>query len=188
MRQAAVSLLLLCGSIASIAQVNGQGRPQSLSRDQALQLALGSPGKSRACPVDLRAQQAGVADLVQADAGKPDGSKPKGIAQRLRLMIVGPESARIVAAKVTVRGYSRRGRIRQTFTTDDGSADASRTLQVNFSSGHETGSAFLWAHGLTAVESVDLLSLTYNDGSIWNIAEGNVCRIIPDPVMLIAND
>lgn len=181
MRQAAVSLLLLVGSIASIAQTAPQTRSQNISRDQAWRLVVEAPGGSRACPVDLRAQRVGAGNVMQVN-----GDRPNGLAQRLRLMIVGPESARIVAAKVTVRGFSRKGRMLQTLTTDDSSADASRTLEVNFPSGHEAGSAFLWASGLTAVQAIDLISLTYTDGSIWNIADGSVCRIVPDPVMLIA--
>lgn len=188
MKQAALSLLLLSlltlnSSITSIAQTANQSRQQKLGQDQALTLTLGLPGSSRDCPIDLRIQHAADGDMMEVD-----DARPKGVAQRLHLVVMGPDSAKIVAAKVTVRGYSDKGRMLQASSSGAGSPDASRTVDVYFPlNAPEKGSAFLWVAGLTAVQVIDLVSLTYADGSTWNMAQGSVCRVIPDPTMLIAS-
>jgi hypothetical protein len=45
----------------------------------------------------------------------------------------------------------------------------------------------LYIPGFTAVNSIELLQVSYNDGRNWRIGADSVCRITPDPMMLIAN-
>ncbi len=40
--------------------------------------------------------------------------------------------------------------------------------------------------GFTSVGSVELLSITYQDGSTWSLAKGEACRVVPDRLMLVA--
>jgi hypothetical protein len=43
----------------------------------------------------------------------------------------------------------------------------------------------VWAPGLTAVVSIELMSVKYSDGSTWTPAQGKTCRVAPDPLMLV---
>ena len=66
--------------------------------------------------------------------------------------------------------------------------EASRKLSVTFAAngkGRVTGD--LYIPGFTAVNSIELLQVSYSDGRVWRIGAGNVCRVKPDPMMLIAN-
>jgi hypothetical protein len=40
---------------------------------------------------------------------------------------------------------------------------------------------------MTAVAAIDLNSASFADGSAWKIADGSVCRVFPDPMMLVEN-
>jgi hypothetical protein len=61
-----------------------------------------------------------------------------------------------------------------------------QTLTVSFTpNGDHTVKADVWAPGLTAVVSVELLSVKYTDGSTWTPVQGHACRVTPDHMMLI---
>lgn len=68
-----------------------------------------------------------------------------------------------------------------------GESEAARDLTVRFSAGEDRSAlADLWVPGMTAVESIELQSAEYSDGSIWKLAGGMACRVKPEPFMLIA--
>ena len=39
----------------------------------------------------------------------------------------------------------------------------------------------------SAALSIELIEVSYGDGKIWRIASSSMCRVTPDPMMLIAN-
>jgi len=195
-RAAAFSYALLFGSLASSGQAVSQYHPQALDPNQNQTVVVQSPGASQtrtfivqspaltgACPVSLRAQQAAGGGTLAVD-----NARPKGPAQRLHLILTNPDSRQVTGATVTVRGLTAKGRITQTLATPDDSSDAARTLTVRFSAGPGNAvSADLWAPGLTAVQMVELNSVTYADGSTWKLADSSVCRTVPDKLMPIGN-
>lgn len=134
------------------------------------------------CPVGLRAQHLADGNMVKTGNGHP-----KGPGQRLHLTLTSPDARTLVSATFNVRGWTAaRAHMEQTGAAH-GPALAVRTLQAPLTAGTgRSASADLWAPGLTAVESVELLAVSYADGSTWTPAAGNSCRITPDPLMLIA--
>jgi hypothetical protein len=65
-------------------------------------------------------------------------------------------------------------------------SDAARTFDVSFSTAPaKEASADLWLPGFSAAYSVDLIALTYADGSTWKPAGGQTCRTPIDGVMLV---
>jgi hypothetical protein len=65
-------------------------------------------------------------------------------------------------------------------------SDATRTLDVAFPAGSDkNASADLWVPGMSAVYSIDLVSVTYADGSTWKLAAGKTCHTPIDGVMLV---
>jgi hypothetical protein len=61
-------------------------------------------------------------------------------------------------------------------------------MEINFAASQKGGvTGDLYIPGFTAVNSIELVQLSYSDGRIWRIGADNVCRVTPDPMMLIAN-
>lgn len=140
------------------------------------------PTLINACPISLHARQAPGEETMQVN-----GSRAKGVAQRLHLTIGNADSRKIVAANVTVHGFANKGRILQTMASQD-SSDTAKALDVRFvaESGNES-SADVSAPGFSAVSSIDLNSVTYADGSTWKLAASGGCRSWIDGLMLVGS-
>ncbi|MGA3102251.1 MAG: hypothetical protein ABSD61_10360 [Terracidiphilus sp.] len=134
------------------------------------------------CPVGVRASHLSDGGVV-----KTGTMHPKELGQRLHLTLTSPDSRSIASATVNVRGWTAKGRIEQT-GKDEGAALPVRTLTVPFTAGADrTASADVWAPGLTAVSSVELISVAFEDGTTWTQAQGKTCQVTPDPLMLVTN-
>lgn len=132
------------------------------------------------CPVALQARHLADGNMVKTNG------HPKGPGQRLHLTLTSPDARTLVSATFNVRGWTAEAHVVQA-GAKQGPALAVRTLQAPLTAGTGRGaSADLWAPGLTAVESVELVAAAYADGSTWTPAAGESCRITPDPLMLIA--
>lgn len=133
------------------------------------------------CPVALQAKHLADGDMVKTGAGHP-----KGLGQRLHLTLTSPDARTLSSATFNVRGWTAEGHRLQAGAKRNPGQET-RTLQIPLTSGTgRNASADLWAPGLTSVESVELLAVSYADGSTWTPAVGKTCRVVPDPLMLIA--
>jgi hypothetical protein len=138
-----------------------------------------------ACPVSVRAQQSSAANSMEVDR-----SRPKGVAQSLHLTMANPAGSPVAKATVTVRGLLPKTRATLTPMTLGGDlSDATRTLEISFPAmsgpADKSATAELWVPGLSAVYSVDLVSITYADGSTWSPSQARTCRTPVDSLMLI---
>jgi secreted PhoX family phosphatase len=200
MHRAAISFAILLGSMILPAQTSNQNQPQgfvqktttapngatvwttrTMSPAEVQQATAQASPMINTCPVSLRARQAGGGDMV-----KINGVPVNGVAQRLHLTVTNPDSRRVVAANVTVRGFADKARFVETLSSQDNS-DAARTMDVRLlaDSGKEA-SADLRVPDFTAVSAIDLNSVTYADGSIWKLAAGSSCRSWIDGLMLVS--
>jgi|HubBroStandDraft_1064217.scaffolds.fasta_scaffold09908_3 hypothetical protein len=200
---AAVSFAILLGSMILPAQTSNQNQPQgfvqktttapdgttvwttrAMSQAEIKQATAQIAPMINTCPVSLHAQQSSAATRREVGSQDP---RPNGIAQSLHLTVTNPDSRRVVAANVTVRGFANKARLMQVLS-DQNSSDAAKTMDVRFPdvSGKEL-SADLRVPDLTAVSEIDLNSLTYADGSIWKLAAGNSCRSWIDGFMLVSS-
>ena len=110
----------------------------------------------------------------------------KGIGQRLHLKLNSPDQRTITSATLNLRGWTAKGRKAQVDSSDD-AALRMQTLTVPFTpSAVRTVSADVRVPGLTAVVSVELLSVKYSDGSTWTPPQGKTCRVAPDLLMVVA--
>jgi hypothetical protein len=106
---------------------------------------------------------------------------PKGIGQWMHVMLNVHQGA---IATLAVHGFSNKGRA--TETSLDSSPDAVRTVTVYLAPAQNSqAAANIWAPELTAVASIDLVSLKYDDGTSWSAPSGLTCNVTPDPLMLI---
>ncbi len=134
------------------------------------------------CPVTMRADHLADGSMV-----KTNNAHPKGMGQWLNLSLTSRDAKQIAKATVTVNGLTPIGRMTQAQSKGAGSPDATQTLDVSFVAGpDQTAIARIWVPGMSAVERIDLKSMVYSDGSVWKIAEGQACRVRPDPLMLIS--
>jgi hypothetical protein len=132
------------------------------------------------CPISIQASHLSDGNVV-----KTGTDHPKGVGQRLHLNLHSPDQRTIASATLNLHGWTARGRKAQVGSSDD-AALGMRTLTVPFTpSADRTVSADVWAPGLTAVVSVELLSVNYTDGSMWTPVQGHACRVAPDHMMLI---
>jgi hypothetical protein len=191
-RVIAIGFALLAGSAMIAAQAVDQNQQRKFDAQAAraqsvltLALRAATAPPNPACPAAFTAKQGGMGDLVAVKPGQKseDG---QGFSQHIRLSVSGDKSKlNVVAARVTVHGLAPQARAVPVQSGSDGPAQISRTMNVSFAgdSAGESG-ANLLLRGYTAVLSIDVNSITYADGSTWKSGEG-MCRIVPDPLMLI---
>ena len=141
------------------------------------------PPEFAGCPVSLRAQQAAGGEKVEVGQQQ----RPKGPGQGLHLVLASPDGQQIVGATVTVRGLTPKIRATRTPAGLFNRSDASRTIEVPLTekNGKEV-SGYLWIPGLTAVQTIDLVSATFWDGTTFKVPAGANCRTRPDPVMFVS--
>jgi hypothetical protein len=197
----AVSFALLLASTVVIAQTTSQSQPQvemhtavtstaqdgstvwttrTASQEEAQKAVANALANS--CPISLHARHAPGGDAIEVN-----GTRIQDPTQRIHLIISDSDSRRIVAANVTVRGFSNKARYMPTMSAPD-SFDAAKNLDVRFPAGTgKESSTDLAVPGLTAVTVIDLNSVTYSDGSTWKLATGNSCRSWVDGFMLVSS-
>jgi hypothetical protein len=185
MKAAAIALSFVLTSVGLSAQVEVQPGGASFGVATGRMVTSASPVKPwstiSGCPVSLRAQQISSADMMQVRKGQPQNS-----GQRLHLTLTDRDSKQIVAATVAVQGFTFTPRLMNTvLKPEKGSSQATRTIQVGFQAGTSVAADIL-VPGVSAAQTIDLVALTYADGTEWKLAEGQSCRITPDPLMLIS--
>jgi hypothetical protein len=203
-RKGPVLFALLLASTAAIAQTTGQSQPQvemhtavtgtapdgsdrsivwttrAASQEEVLKTIANASANS--CPISLHARHAPGGDMMEVN-----GKRVQNPGQRLHLSISESNSRRIVAANVTVRGFSDKARSMPAMSTEN-SSDAAKNIDVRFPyATNKESSTELAVPGLTAVTVIDLNSVTYSDGSTWKLAAGSSCRSWVDGLMLVSS-
>ena len=140
------------------------------------------------CPISMQASHLSDGNIVKTGADLSKVDHAKGIGQRLHLKLNNPDQRTIASATVNLRGWKQKGRteqLGQVGASEDGALGA-RTLTVPFTpNADRTVSTDIWVPGLTAVVSVELLSVKYSDGSTWTPPQGKTCRVAPDLLMVV---
>ena len=196
MIRTAARLALLFSSVALVAQNSAPSGSATFGVDRQLELESESQTHAlsgftvityptMACPIDMHARQG----LWDRTVRVRDGEKERVLqpfGQRISLDLKDSRPARIVAATVRVHGLNGKNRMVLTPTDTTQRWNAVKTLKVNFAEQKDgTVSADLWIGGFTSVSSIQLMDVSYSDGSIWKISRSNACRVQPDPLMLI---
>lgn len=168
--------VLLLGAMPLAAQNGPQTQAAALAQAAVL-AAVQSP-----CPITLRAEH--LADGTMMEAGQ---AHPPGIGQSLRLAFTSPDARQIVRAQITVHGLTEKPRGMPVLSDSRQPPDATRTLAVRLTAPGKAATAEIWVPDMTAVQAVDLDSVTFTNGLSWRPAPGQSCRVKPDPLMLIQN-
>jgi len=136
------------------------------------------------CPVSLRALQGSGGGLLATHSAQP-ASVPL---QHIHLILSTANSSRPVTGQILVRGLSGKSQTIPTQLSNAERFDQTRNLNVSFTvQADDEVAVDLSLPGFTSISSIHLQSIDYADGSTWKIASGQVCRVVPDPLMLVAN-
>jgi hypothetical protein len=135
------------------------------------------------CPVGMHAKQGSGGGLAAVRNARPGD----GPSQRIHLVLARRHSQQITGARVLVRGLSGKDRTVRSISMEDIVPDRGQMLDVTFTPDNSVeASADLVLPGFTSIQSIELQSITYADGSTWKMANQNTCTVAPDPMMLIA--
>jgi len=177
MKHAAVGFALLLTSLTLAAQ--------NPAKIESPVLVLQGVPFGNGCPIGMHASQGVWDHTVKVRQGQHEQTfQPFG--QRILLSLVDTHPAPIVTATVKVIGTTGKNRMVQ-IAAANSEGDGAKTVKVNFTKGQDNAvSGDLYIPGLTSVSSVELLEVSYDDGKIWKIGGSRVCRVTPDPLMLVA--
>jgi hypothetical protein len=166
-------MMVLCGSSFALSQ-------SSLAPAAAQQvLAIDTVSVMGAnCPVGLLARPAGAGAMVET-AGRTQDAAPQ-----LQLHWENRHGRDIVAATIEVRGYDASPQIIPADVAV--SPKLKKTFHVNVNlSGDGRTTTDLGIRPFASVSWIDLRSIEYADGTHWNAAAGETCRVVPSRLVLV---
>jgi hypothetical protein len=158
-------------------QADGKSQPAPLTQITVIQPT------APMCPVRMNAQQSAGSTLLSVRGDQ----NPSAPAQHIHLVLSQDRTGQIASAKIRVRGLSGKNRLVQADCGQEVSYDRFQTLDVPFNEEKQSGfGADLVLPGFASVQSIEILSITYGDGSTWKLESHNACQVAPDPMMRIA--
>jgi hypothetical protein len=179
MRRLPVSLLML---LATVSYTSGQAEPRGQA-DAAhpLDTIFQIPAASDGCPVGLSAERRSDTMMLRTDdtrRGEP--------AHGLRITFNHRGGPQIESAEITVYGMTSKLRALPAATSS--SDEISKTFQLQRTQGSEgLQEASIWMHKVGSLTRVELISITYADGTTWSESKSSQCRAVPSAVMLISS-
>ncbi len=195
---AVVSLVVLWGSLLSIAQSVAQS-PMSSGFGIAGMEGLGqsgAPGQTpgaagfaiktpaNICPANMRARYLAGGDTVKVDRT----AHAQGTGPRLRLSLASRDARKITAATIEVHGLTSKVRKMPVQSGMEPASDASQTIQLQLAqaAGNEATAIFR-AKGMVVIQTIDLESVTYADGSILRLRDERTCSVAPYHLILVSS-
>lgn len=141
-----------------------------------------------ACPLDMHVHQGSGGGLVATDKDKHPAT-PHATAARLRLLLNDRPDSRnnrhLVKARVRVHGLGDSAKLVPLDKAPDGGPDLAMTVTIPLTAGSNPDFAGdLVLPGFTAALSVELKSVTLDNGEVWSFKD-EACRAVPEPLMLV---
>jgi hypothetical protein len=187
MRRFSVSLLFLLASTFTFAQTSinppafDKNPPASGKAADSVVLYADRLDNS-GCPVGFFACRQATGQIMSAG-----DAKQAGPAQGLHLMLNHLAAPAIESIEITVYGYGISSKARA-LPAHEPSPDVSKTFELRRSAGSNSLSdADVWMHNVGSLSSVDLISITYADGTTWHATENLKCRAIPSNFLLVGS-
>jgi hypothetical protein len=185
---AAVTMAGQCPSPIQGGFANGQATitletlsPGKPSRSQTIVVHPTAP----MCPVQMHALQGPGSSLLAVSGNEAQVSGPT---QRIHLVLSQGRAAEVAGARIRIEGLSGKNHIAAAACGQEASPDRTQTLNVTFTEERQAESSTdLVLAGFTSVQSIEILSITYRDGSTWRLESHNACEVAPDPMMRVAN-
>jgi hypothetical protein len=135
------------------------------------------------CPVAMRAEHGVDGSMLTVKGEKAH----RGQGQQLELTLYNAKPGAISAVEIRAHGWNGMGRTLPARELHASDGNATETLDLALSIGpRASAETDVWVNGLTAVDSIDLIGVSYVDGSIWEPTTPEACSVTPDPMMLIS--
>jgi hypothetical protein len=152
--------------------------------ETAKKKVVASSQQQAGCPVAMVAWQAAGNATPAMAKSQAAGSAP---AQRIQFKLTNAKLGAIAAVRIRVNGWNGAAHRMPTVQVNERKVTGSKTMELKVSIGpRETAETDAWVHGLTSVNSIDLMSVEYADGSSWKAKSADACSVVPDPIMLIS--
>jgi hypothetical protein len=123
-------------------------------------------------------------------AGPVQGSHHVGppVVQKIELTLSNSKPKDIVGAEITVHGFNGKGHMTPARSGQAEPSEITKTIKLKLTvGGKEDASADLSLDAFSAVNLVDLDSISYADGSTWRSSDLQTCHVVPDGMMLISS-
>lgn len=185
MKHLAVCFVLLLSSLTLVAQSSTRNEGKRPVQHGTFVDLDELPGNG--CPIGMAASQGVWDHTIKVRQGLQEQSiQPFG--QRIFLTLSDSDRAAIVAATVKVHGFNGMNHMLETVGDTNAQGDATKMMKIAFAmSAKGPVTSDLYVPGFTAVSSIELLEVSYDDGRVWRIGGSSVCRVKPDPMMLIVS-
>jgi hypothetical protein len=187
MRRLSVSLVFLLAGAFTFAQTSNhphavdKNPPASGKAADSVVLYADRLDNS-GCPVGFFASRQATGQIMSAG-----DAKQAGPAQGLHLMLNHLTAPAIESIEITVYGYGISSKARA-LPAHEPSPDVSKTFELRRSAGSiSLSEADVWMHNVGSLSSVDLISITYADGTTWHATENLKCRAIPSGFLLVGS-
>ncbi len=133
------------------------------------------------CPVNLQVEHSsGLPEYRNAKSGHV--ASPFS-AQRFDFKMINFLPHEIVNAEITVHGFSNKGEI---ITYSTPTPDLAKTLAVALDvKGNSSASRELSFDEFSVIETIDVNSVTYADGSTWHASSPGACSVAPNLIWRI---
>jgi len=135
---------------------------------------------STTCPIGFAAtRRPGTGAAMSADTQQQPGP-----AQGLHLVLTHDDKPAIQSITVTVYAVPPTLRALPLAATPDDTI--SRTVELNRQPGYDSlREANVWMHKVGSISRVDLISITYADGTTWHSTPNLQCRVTPSNFVLV---
>ncbi len=139
---------------------------------------------SQTCPVVLQAEQRVSGDLINASPRRAPAIS-NGAHQAVSIRFENRDTRAITAMELEVRGTAPHAGARPAIPGAPG--DAVRHLYLSRQLGAlQVDESEFQLDGLTAVRDIAIVSVTFSDSMVWTPASADLCRTVPNPLMLVA--
>jgi hypothetical protein len=166
MRRLSASLLFLFTGAFAFAQIS----PTTFT--------LQSPDTS-GCPVGFSASRRAAGQIMSASDARQAGPG-QGLHLTLQHTLPGPA---IDSVEIIVYGVSSKARVLPAGPRPE---DISKTFELRRSADSSAlTEADVWMHQVGSLTSVDLISVTYANGTTWHASANLKCRAIPSNYLLV---
>lgn len=139
------------------------------------------PSGQQNCPVSISANRLAGGSVVSATHATPDPS-----AQGVRL-ILSPTGATIASAEIVVHALTLRTRAIPV-GPDNTSDTTQKTFNLQRINARTTFTSDVWMNQVSGIKYIELISLTYTDGTTWHATSDAPCRAEPSGIVLVAHN
>jgi hypothetical protein len=138
------------------------------------------------CPVDMAVDRNGLYAKREVGGLPPVPDSNPVIEQRLELNLTNRKPSTITGARITIHGLSQKSRYMELSTPKP---DMAKTIDLSLDlKGKGQSSSVFWLTRFAAITRVDLNSVTYADGSIWQEPAPAACSVAPGLLVLVGQE